>query len=357
MIEQISTDGVLRTIRESLGIFTGSENLLDDATLAALLRRSGGILCPCAPSTLVASVLDGLQYLTEDGDAIKQRLTDLTDRLIISGDLLELNQVTTDDPAVKGTWVFAAPPSFVQRPDGSIFLLGVVPDEATPLPASLSNRVTNEGLLRVLRSEPLEDLQSVLGGLGWLKLSKTAWLKGPRPESAVEMREAMRRRLDDQPPSGLIADAFILDPSRDPHYYSSRWVPPAGHSGHFVARRPQEHGAPIWGFATVVNGSITKFLDLPLSGSRWRGCDVAWHLQMAIDDGLGLRQSYRCREVAGGAQLDFFSPLPLWAERRLAVLGHPAARDRCLFSYWIPQREIASEEEFLRERLWLAHQK
>ena len=179
VIEQISPEGVLRTIRESLGVVTDSESLLDDATLAALLRRAGGILYPCAPSTIVASVLEGLQYLTEDKDSIKERLTDLTNRLVISGDLLELNQVTTDDPAVKGTWVFAAPPSFVERPDGSIFLLGVVPDEATPLPASLSDRVVYEGLVRVIMPETSEDLKAVLKGLGWLKLSTTAWLEIP----------------------------------------------------------------------------------------------------------------------------------------------------------------------------------
>ena len=39
---------------------------------------------------------------------------------VIGGDLLELNQVTIDDPDRKGTWLFAAPPGFVVRPDGSV---------------------------------------------------------------------------------------------------------------------------------------------------------------------------------------------------------------------------------------------
>ena len=73
----------------------------------------------------------------------------LTDKLIVTGDLLELNQVTTDDPDVKGTWLFAAPPSFVARPDGTIFLLGIATDEVTPLPASLAANVVHEGVVRV----------------------------------------------------------------------------------------------------------------------------------------------------------------------------------------------------------------
>jgi hypothetical protein len=35
------------------------------------------------------------------------------------------------------------------------------------------------------------------------------------------------------------------------------------------------------------------------------------------------------------------------------VLGRPATREKCLFSFWIPEREVASEEAFLQQRLWL----
>src|SRR5580704_5148440 len=140
VIEQISREDVLKMSRESLGLSAVSADLLDNTILAALLRRAAGILCPCSPSTLTASVLEGLQYLVEDEASAAERLADLVDKLIVTGDLLELNQVTTDDPAVKGTWVFSAPPSFVERPGGSVFLIGIVPDEVTPLPASLSMR-------------------------------------------------------------------------------------------------------------------------------------------------------------------------------------------------------------------------
>lgn len=353
VIAAVSREDVLRTVRESLGLPVASGTLLDDSMLAALLRRAAGILCPCAPSTIVASVFDALHHLVDDPSAIEGRLAEVCDRLVICGDLLELNQVTTDDPAVKGSWVFAAPPSFVERPGGGLFLLGTVPDEVTPLPASLGSRVIHEGIVRVLTPEPSEALRPALRGLGWLELSKATWLKSPKPESAAQLRETMLRRLNEQPASGEIAEAAILDSSRDTHYYSKRWVSPTSESGHYLARRPQAHGAPLWGYASVVNGTVTKFLDLPIKGTRWRGCDVGWHLQMAIDDGLGKRQTYRRRAGAEGVHLDFFSPLPLWAERRLAVLGRPAPRDRCLFTYWMPEREAASEEEFLHDRLWL----
>ena len=353
VIQQVSREDVLRITREGFRLSATSDDLMDTPLLTALLRRAAGILCPCSPSTIIASVLEGLIFLADEKEATERQLAELTDRLIVCGDLLELNQVTTDDPTVKGTWVFAAPPSFVARPSGSVFLLGIVPDHVIPLPESLAVRVVHEGLVRVIVPEPTENLSAVLRNLGWLDVPRSAWLRLPKPESSAAMREAMLRRLDAQPASGTIADAMILDPQRDARYYGSRWVNSTDQNGRYVARRPQAHGAPLWGYAHLRNGEITQFLDFPLKGTRWRGCDVAWHFQMAIDDGLGRRQTYRLRKSADGTCFDFFSPLPLWADRRLAVLGHPSTRDGCLLTYWIPGREVAVEEAFLQERLWL----
>jgi len=354
VIAEVSAAEVLKVSRETLGLSALSDGVIDDAMLAASLRRAAGMLCPCSPSTLIGAVLESLQYLTEDYGAIAERAAASLEVLIIGGDLLELNQVTIDDPRSKGTWVFAAPPGFVVRPGGSVFLIGIVRDQATPLPASLNARVAHEGFARVLTPQPSEDLPSVLHDLGLIELSNSAWLKAPKPESATELLDDMLRRLTEQPPSGSIADISILDPARSVDYYLDRWLNPSKESGNYVGRRPQAYGAPLWGFATLIAGHVTRFLDFPLKRTRWRGCDVAWHLQMAIDHCRGTPQLYRRRPAPGGACLDFFSPLPLWAQRRLAVLGRPVPREKCLFSYWIPQRELASEEAFLQERLWLS---
>ncbi len=206
VIEQISREGVLKASRESLGL-SPSAGSMDDPLLAALLRRAAAILCPCSPATIINSVLDALQYLVEDRSTIEERLADLTDKLIVTGDLLELNQVTTDDPDVKGTWLFAAPPSFVARPDGTIFLLGLATDEVTPLPASLAESVVHEGVVRVLVPEAPQDARAVLLDLGWLELPPGAWLKHPGPKLRTDARfhaaqvegrrEARHHRSDD----------------------------------------------------------------------------------------------------------------------------------------------------------------
>ena len=126
VITQVSATEVMRSSREALGLSATSDGAIDDALLAASLRRAAGILCPCSPSTLVAAVLESLEYLFDDGDAIAERVATTAEGLLIGGDLLELNQVTVDDPAAKGSWVFSAPPSFIVRPGGSIFIVGIV---------------------------------------------------------------------------------------------------------------------------------------------------------------------------------------------------------------------------------------
>lgn len=351
MITQLSASDVLAASREQLGIAPLSA--LDDTLLAGMLRRAAGIHCPCSLSTVTTAVSESLAYLAGDNSDLAERIDAAAEGLIVIGDLLELSQVTVDDPNAKGTWVFSAPPGFIVRPGGSIFIIGIVPDEATPLPASLSGRLEYDGLSRVLVPRQGEDLPSVLHELGLREIPALAWLKAPKAESAAQLRQNMARRLSEQPPSGAIADMSILLSDRPVDYYSRRWVAPGNHTGEFVARRPQAYGGALWGFAHLENGEVTGFLDFPLKGTRWRGCDVAWHLQMAIDQSRGTPQKYRRRTDAGGTYLDLFSPIPLWAQRRLCVVGRSARPEHCLLSYWVPERETAAEEDYLQNHLWL----
>jgi len=353
VITEVSADDVLKFSREALGL-RASSKAVDDTFLAAVVRRTAGILCPCSPATLTTAVLESLRYLIEASGDMTERVALVVEALIVGGDLLELNQAMIDDGDIKSTCAFAAPPSFVETSGGNVFLIGITPDEATPLPASLSERVAYEGFVRILSPQASENLPSILRDLGLVELSTRAWLKAPKPESATDLRDGMLRRLLEQTHSGAIPAISILDPGRNVSYYVGRWIEPTKESGNYVARRPQAYGAPLWGFASLMHGGVTKFLDFPLKGTRWRGCDVAWHLQMAIDHGRGTPQFYRRRPAPDGACLDFFSPLPLWAQRRLALLGRPVPRNKCLFSYWIAQRELGSEEAFLQERLWLS---
>ncbi len=322
--------------------------------LAASLRRAAAIFCPCSRATLNAAVLESLEYLADDSDDRRDALELALEGLVVIGDLLELNQVALNAAEAKSSWVFSAPPGFIARPEGSVFLIGIVPDEVSPLPASLQQRILYQRYARLLTPEPGENLPELLRDLGLLEHSERAWLKLPRETTAEELCRQINALLAAQPPSGAADELLILDPAANVEYYRGRWKTPKQMSGAFVARRPQAFGAPIWGYALLELGTLRRFLDFPLKGFRWRDCDAAWHLQLAIDHSRGTPQRYRRRPASGGAYLDFFSPLPLWAERRIAIVGHTVPRQHCLFSYFVPERNLALEEDFLQTRLWLA---
>ena len=355
MIERISPTDVLASCRQTLGICDDRNAGIDGPMLAALGRRSAGIHCPCSRTTLRASLLECTDGLPAAYDFPPEAVDDAIEALIVGGDLLELNDVVIDDSDVRQTWVFAAPPGFVVRRSGSIILLGIVPDQDTFLPSKLAARVFHRGSTRILEPQPDEDIPRLLLALGLRQLSDGTWLKSPRPEDPTDMLSRHERLMAGQPSVTGVRDVQILDSARPVTYYRGRWTDPTKQNGIYVARRPQEFGAPVWCLVELRNGESVRLLDLPLAQSRWRGCDAAWHLQTAIDHCRSTPQRYRRRMEGDGIRFDFFSPLPQWSERRLMIVGRPVPRDRCLFSYVVPANEADAEEEFLQRNLWLSH--
>ncbi len=354
MIERLTASEVLAGCRYTLGLTDQGDGAIDDVLLAALIRRSAGIHCPCSRATLRASVLECTRSLATDDANRPQHIDDAIEALTVGGDLLELDDVVTEDSDVRQTWVFAAPPGFVIRPNGTAFLFGVVPDQDAFLPSSLGARVLFDRFTRFIEPQPNEDLASELREQGLQELSERIWIKSPRPEPPNDFLNRVGRCLAGQPPVTTIDDLKILDSTRPVTYYPGRWVVPTRQTGTFVARRPQEFGAQMWCMVRLEDGRPVRLLDLPFEKTRWRACDVAWHLQMAIDHCRHCPQQYRRRVEAHGVRFDFFSPLPQWAQRRLLVFGNPMPRERSLLSYLIPSGQMGTEEEFLQDRLWLS---
>lgn len=355
MITRVTATEVLAYCRDTLGIPSDPDAALDDgALLASLARRSAGIHCPCSRATLRASLVECTHSLPTSYDCLPEAVDRAIEALIVGGDLLELADVAIDDADVRQTWVFAAPPSFVMRPNGSMFLFGIVPDQDTFLPSMLTERILLRRYTRVLEPQPDEDLPHQLRELGLQQLSEGAWLRSPRTEDPTRMLSRYQRLLASQPLVTGIPDVQILDSARSVTYYPGRWTGPTDQDGMCVARRPQEFGSAIWCLVELREGEPVRLLDLPLAGTRWRGCDLAWHLQAAIDHSRGVPQRYRRRVEDDGIRFDFFSPLPQWSERRLMNLGKSVPRDACLISYVIPADEADTEESFLQKNLWLS---
>ena len=160
-------------------------------------------------------------------------------------------------------------------------------------------------------------MRDVLVQLGLINISYDRWLQAPEEETPTQHLSSVWIGLLD----GVQAIArrpwtirywTLTARSR---YYRGRWTEAqAPRSGRFVARRSQAYGANLWCYIELRDGNPEKLIDLPLAGSRWRGSDEAWRLQMAIDAQRGEAQRFRVRPGPEGTQvIQFFSPVPMWA--------------------------------------------
>lgn len=354
MIERVAASEVIAGCRRTLGLPDQGGGSIDTVLLAGLLRRSAGIHCPCSRATLRASVQECTFALADDAARV-QLIDDMIEWITVGGDLLELDDVVTEDTDVRQTWVFAAPPGFVIRPDeGTASLFGVVQDQDAFLPRFLGDRVLHDRFRRYIEPLPSENLADALEEQGLQQCSVDAWIKCPRAETSTKMLSRVERRLERRKTAEAIANLKILDSVRPVSYYPDRWVSPENQSGMFVARRPHEFGAPIWCIVRLECGMPTALLDFPFEKTRWRACDTAWHIQMAIDHRNDRPQQYRRCVEPGNVRFDFFSPLPLWAQRRLMVFGNSTASQGSLLSFLVPSSRASAEESFLRNNLWLS---
>jgi hypothetical protein len=326
-------------------------DLFSTEALAASLRRAASFLCPATPGRIVRSVLEVLEGLPGCDDETKGQLEPLLDTLVGYGDLLEL---PSEDPESSGLRIYLGPPSFVRRDSGSCLLIGVRPDGAQLVGDEFAALIDYEGHVRLVPAS--DTLDETIASSGLTELSPEQWLLTPRPAAAEAVLGEYETRLQVVGPSGDIGDPRILDPKKPVTYYRGRWRPPKpSDAGSFVARRPQAFGADLWCFAQVTDGRITQLIDLPVFGPLVPGVDEAWRLQAAIDAVSGHPQQVRVRNGASAARLDFFSPVPSWAQRRLDVVGMPLLRERgSLFSYSLPINEVEEELRFLADMLWMS---
>jgi hypothetical protein len=352
-IVSLSAAAALSRIAVSLRVGVPAGDGLRASTIAQALRRACYVLAPCSRSDLARGVSTSFAGLGGDGDEVRAEVDEILEALLVYGDLLEMRPSDADDWRTSDFVLRPAPPTFVRRSDGSIVILGVAGDEITPLTGEMTSQIVEHGVLRTLEARTDFDLAAFLKDSGLIEISERSWLRSPQQESAASYAAAWLRRLADRPSSDA-ESVRVLDGHKPADYYAGRWSEAAGHTGFFVGRRGQQYGAELWCLVELDGGGVRRFLDFVSVGDRVRPCDVAWRVQMALDAAAGNPQRMSVRSVSGDrAILDFFSPLPSWAERRLTVSGTKVDRERCLLSYSLPSARLASELEFLKNFLWL----
>lgn len=354
-MKQLGVADVHAQMVTELGLDPSAVDLTSIEAVAGAVRRAASFLCPCTAPTLVRAVVRPMRGLVQDLDAFKELVQETLEAMIAHGDILEHRDVEEDPGHGAAALLYAAPAGFVARESGTVFLLGVTTDQLSALPDEFEARIEYVNHLRRLSTGPGEDLRSDLLQLGLIEVSYSAWLRAPQLETASQHVASLDRLLDAAQPSRDVPGLSLLDPARGVRFYRGRWVKPrAAQSGRYVARRSQAYGADLWCYIEMRDGNPERLIDFPSAGSRWRGCDEAWRLQMAIDAHGGNPQRFRISSGPEGTRvMEFFSPLPTWVRRRWDAVGEPVAASGCLFAYRLRDAELPEELRFASDSLWL----
>ena len=321
------------------------------ALIAALLRRAAAVRCPCPPPALIDAVADAVIQLGPEDLRSHESIDRVFDCLVASGDFL----LSGGDEA-ESQLVHLAPPTYVRRKSGSVFVVGGLPDSGLPLPPNLSSHLVSRGCYRYLSAGAAEDLERVLSDQGLLAYPLDAWLEAPVGRAAHDLIADLDSRLEASGRAGEVQDLQILDPDRPSTFYRGRWTSPAGRTGRFIARRPRKWGAPHWCYVQLATGEPVRILDLPRVDARFRGCDEGWWAQCAIDAERGRPQILQVGRADGGqVRLSVLMPLPMWAERRILLVGeqHPRRDKGVLLTFVLDEQEAHEEIAFLVSSLWL----
>lgn len=341
---------------ELLGLDSTEFSITSDEAISEALMRSASMLCPCLSETLIRHVSSPLQYLSSDEGFIVQRVGEVLNSLISVGSILELPEVGIDTSLEPAMLLYLQSKSFVIRASGTVFLIGVSLLELASLSEELRKQTQVKKYLRYLNSRENANIVATLEEIGFVEISCESWLEAPESTTKEELLNRFDTLLGTASYSGQIDELNILNPDTSVKYYRGRWEKAKSQSGRFIARRPQSYGSPLWCYVELVDGEPQKFIDFPLPNSKWRGCDEAWHLQMAIDSDRGNPQQIEVEfeDTPTTAVIKFFSPVPMWARRRWEALGEPLDSKGCLFAYRFNRSELYEEIQFASEQLWLS---
>jgi len=352
-IRQLDVASVAEHAIRALKLDPLNYTLQDATVMAALIRRLVSTTGPCTRSAIFKRLESCLAPIMSDLDGLASAIEDAIEALVVGSDLVEIPEVPSLAVGCHGPFLVLAPSRFIRRKSGAIYVLGGAPDGQELLPQALASQVEADGYHRVI-SNPPASLAYELKSYGLHELSESVWLQSPKDVNPEDLVNEHVNQLLNVAEIHSTTSVRILDHSQNGLPYNQRWKEPNNQTGFFIARRPQEFGSPIWCFVQLEHGHVNRLLDLPRRRWPWRPCDAGWYLQLAIDRNANCPQFYEVEEGASEASVSFFSPMPAWARRRLMVIGRPRNRRNALFAYEIPRNELATEEEFLRDRLWLS---
>lgn len=349
MIRALNSEALRSAVGSAVGL-AGDQS--SHSIVRASLRRAAFYLAPASRANLARFVSEALLPLGIDPDVVDEAIDDL----LAYGDLLEMPRRPDDPWDAPLAVIRPAPPSFVERAGGTFVILGVAGAMPSALMPELYERVDTTGPVRTITAEQNELLADRLRALGLTSLTEGAWLRAPKVEAATSFVDRWANALSSLTATpGGVNNLEILDPSRRVRFYKGRWASPDTKThGLRLVRRQQDFGAPLWAIAEFHHGLAVKVLELFEDADRQSPRDIGWRFQAAVDAMLGHPQEIRIRREDGQSIIDFFSPLPAFAERRLALAGIKTIGQGRLFSFEMTYQSAEAEIAKLQEALWMS---
>jgi hypothetical protein len=337
---------------ERLGLDPTAVDFQSTEALAALVRHTALIRCPCSRRELTRTVTRLLEPLATASAVLNERVSNAIDGVISYGDVIEVSDARG---AEVGQLLALAAPSVVRISSRVLLLVGLRPDDHNSIPVQIDGHTTLRGYARTIEVEDSHTALSSLQSSGFLIITPDEWNAAPDEQPAGQLVDNYDRLFREGTNVGTLGGLQLLTSESSVTYYHGRWREATKQSGTFVARRTRKYGADAWCFVKLDLGRPVGLVDLPTSGYPYRPCDEAWHLQQALDFVSGNPQRYRIRAIADRKliALDCFSPVPRWAHRRWNALGEQVEQRGTLFSYLFNQEFLNQEVAFAESRMWL----
>jgi len=354
---EVDASAVAAGVARSLGLPNDVAPIGPEA-LAAILRAIATVISPCSSNTLADTCVGLLRGLLPR-DSAKQRIVDMIRLMVAYGDLVEAPD--REPTLVRRTVIYPAAPAFVLRTNGDALLMGTAMLGSLPLPASLMEAVVFAGHTRRLPASADVDL---LRSAGFIEWPRDLWLRTPSEEPAESYKGHFDELLESMPAQPLDEPELELLDFEMPveNFIRRRRSPRSQDTGHYVARRPQKYGAPLWCYVALEGGLLTRLVDLPAATETRSTRDTALRLQCAIDACREGPQFFRRIDMGEFVALAFYGPMPAWAERQWDQLSQldasvvePAEKQApgSLFVRVFGRNDVQEEEAFCHRMLWL----
>jgi hypothetical protein len=353
-MQEVSIKSIQEMTLESLGLDKDKYDIVSIEAIAAQIRRAASFLCPCAPKTIVQAVVNVSKCLAGDPETFEQKTKDVLEKMVSYGDLIEGDDWRLEENE-RTRILYRVPPGFIVRKSGQFLLFGIGPSGKISLPIELKAQVEQKGYVRWLKQSNDDKLAEILLECGLTEVASDTWLRLPSAMNYDDYLMMYDQRLVKSSFPGDLGSLSVIDPKTSVNYYRSRWHLVSNESGRFICRRPRPYGSDLWCYVELDNGKPTRLLDLPIDTILNRGCDEAWRLQAAIDARNNTPQKLVVIDVSDRfTQLNFYSPIPMWAQRRLDMIGKLGPESKsCLFSYLLGKEEVSQELDCLKRMMWL----